>query len=98
MKVGDCRDSRKRINAFLEEHVERLPQATHSKIVLEANKDIIGDFLIFGDNETHRLLSLKELEPLFDSCRELKSPNLCSKVTSFKYLRRFGVMDGIAKL
>ena len=98
MKVGDCRDSRKRIHALLEEHVERTPQATHSKIVLEASKDIVGEFIISIDSDTHRLLSLKELEPVFESCRELNSPNLCSKVTSFKYLRRFGVMDGIAKL
>ena len=50
------------------------------------------------DNDTHRLLSLKKLEPLFKSCRELTSPILRSKVTSFKYLWRFGVMDGTAKL
>src|ERR1700737_1150508 len=45
VKVGDCRDSRKRINALIEEHVERTPQATHSKIVLEASKDIVGEFM-----------------------------------------------------
>jgi hypothetical protein len=94
----DCRDSRKRINALLEERVERTPQATYSKIVLEASKDIVGEFLLSGDNDTHRLLSLKELEHVFESCRELNSPNLCSKVTFFKYFRRFSVMDGIAKL
>jgi hypothetical protein len=98
VKVGDCRHSRKRINALLEEHVERTPQATHSKIVLEASKDIVGEFLLSEDSDKHRLLSLKELEPVFESCRELNSPNLRSKVTSFKFLRRFGVMDGIAKL
>jgi hypothetical protein len=98
VKVGDCRDSRKRINAHIEERVDRTSQATHNKIVLEASKDIIGEFLLSGDNDTQRLLSLKELEPMFESCKELNSPNLCSKVTTFKYLRRFGVMDGIAKL
>jgi hypothetical protein len=98
MKVGDCKGSRKRINALIEEHVERTPQATHSKTVLEANMEIIGDFFISGDNDTHRFLSLKELKHVFESCRELNSPNLRSKVTSFKYLRRFGIMDGIAKL
>ena len=98
VKVGDCRDSRKRINALLEEHVERTPQATHSKIVLEASKDIVGEFLLSENTDKHRLLSLSELEPVFESCRELNSPNLRSKVNSFKFLRRFGVMDGIAKL
>ena len=98
MKVGDCRDSQKCINALIEEHVDRTPQATHNKIVFEANKDIVGEFLLCGDNDTHRFLPLKEREHVFESCRELNSPNLCSKVTSFRNLRRFGVMDGIAKL
>jgi hypothetical protein len=98
VKVGDCRDNRKRVNALLKEHIDHSPQATYIKIVLEANKDIISDFFLSGDNDTHRLLSLKELEHVFESCRELNSPNLRSKVTSFKYLRRFDVMDGIAKL
>ena len=98
VKVGDCRDSRKRIETLIEEHVERTPQATHNKIVLEASKDIVGEFLLHEDTDTHRLLSLDELEPVFESCRELNSPSLRSKVMSFKYLRRFGVMDGIAKL
>ena len=78
--------------------MERTPQAMHSKIVLEASKDIVGEFLLREDTNTHCLPSLDELKLVFESCRELNSPNLCSKVTSFKYLRRFGVMDGIAKL
>jgi hypothetical protein len=98
VKVGDCRDNRKRINTLLEEHVDRSPQATYNKIVIEASKDIVGDFLLSGNNDTQCLLSLKELEHVFESYKELNSPNLRSKVTSFKYLRRFGVMDGIAKL
>ena len=98
MKVKDCRDSLKRINALFEEHVERLPQATHNKIVLEASKDIVGKFLLSEKSETHRILSLQELKPVFDSCRHLNSPNLRSKVISFKFSRRFGIMDGIAKL
>jgi hypothetical protein len=52
MKVGVCRNSRKYINALIEEHVERTPQATHNKIVLEANTDIVSDFLLSGDNDT----------------------------------------------
>ena len=78
--------------------MERTPQATHSRIILEANKDIVGEFLLCEDIDTHRLLSLDELEPVFESYRELNSPNLRSKNISFKYLRRLGVMDGIAKL
>jgi hypothetical protein len=74
VKVGDCRDSRKRINALLEKHVEHSPQATHSKIVLETSKDIVGKFLLSGDSDTQRLLSFKELEHVFESCRGLGNP------------------------
>jgi hypothetical protein len=98
VKIGDCRDSRKRINALLEEHVERTPQATHNKIVLEASKDLVGEFLLRNDIVSHEPLSLEELEPVFDRCKELNFPHLRHKVTNFKFLRRLGVMDGIAKL
>jgi hypothetical protein len=76
VKVGDYRNNQKRINALLEEHVDRSPQATYIKIVLEASKDIIGDFLLSGNNNIQRLVSLKELELVFESCRELNFPNL----------------------
>jgi hypothetical protein len=98
VKIGNCRDSRKRIDALLEEHVEQTPQATHSKIVLEASKDLVGEFLLRNDSPSHQLLSLEELEPYFDRCKELNPPHLRNKVTTFKCLHRLGVMDGIAKL
>ena len=40
----------------------------------------------------------KSWNHFFDSCKELNSPNLRNRVTTFKHLRRFGVMDGITKL
>ena len=43
VKVGNCRDSRNRIDALIEEQVERTPQATHSKIIFEASKDCVGE-------------------------------------------------------
>src|SRR6202048_440846 len=98
VKVGNCRDSQQRIDVLIKEHVERTPQATHSKIVLEASKDLVGEFLLRNDTDPHKLLSLEELEPVFDRCKELHSPHLRNKVTTFKYLRKLGVMDGIAKL
>jgi hypothetical protein len=98
VKVGDCRDSRQRIHSLIEEQVDKTPQATHSKIVLEVSKDIVGDFLLRDNVDKHQLFSLEELEPVFDRCKELNSSHLRNKVTTFKYLRRLGVMDGIAKL
>jgi hypothetical protein len=51
VKVGNCTDSRKRMDALIEEHVERTPQATHSKIVLKASKDLVGEFLLPNDSD-----------------------------------------------
>jgi hypothetical protein len=70
---------------LIEEHVKQTLQATHSKIVLEANKDLVGEFLLRNDIDPHQILSLEELEPVFYRCKELNSPHLRNKVTTFKY-------------
>ena len=77
VKVGNCRDSHKRIDAFIEAHVERTPQATHNKIVLEASKVLVDEFILRNDSDPHHLLSLEELEPVFDRCNELNPPPPC---------------------
>jgi putative ribosome biogenesis GTPase RsgA len=41
IKVGNFRDSRKRIDALIEEHVRRTSQTTHSKKNFKANKDLV---------------------------------------------------------
>jgi hypothetical protein len=71
VKVGNCKDSRKHIDALIEEHVERTPQATHSKIVFDASKDLVGEFLLRNDIDHHQLLSLEELELVFLSLQEV---------------------------
>ena len=98
VKVGDYRESRKKIDALIEKHVEQTQQATVSKIVMEASKDLLGEYLIHDENDPPTVLSLNELKLVFDSCKELNSPSLRNRVYTFKYLRRFGVMDGITKL
>ena len=98
VKVGDYRHSRKKIDALIEKHVDRTPQATVSKIVMETSKDLLGQYLIHNKDDPPTVLSLNELEHVFDSCKELNSPNLQNRIYTFKYLRRFGVMDGITKL
>ena len=77
--------------------MDRTPQTPLSKIIIEANRDLLGEYLLCTDDELLRLVSLKELESVFDCCKELNSPNLRNEVTTFKYLLRFGVMDGITK-
>ena len=65
---------------------------------METSKDLLGQYLIRNEDDPLTILSLNELEPVFDSCKELNSPSLQNRVYMFKYLRRFGVMDGITKL
>ena len=98
VKVGEYRQSCKKIDALIEEHVEWTPQATVSKIVMEASKDLLHEYLIRDENDPPTILSLNELEPVFDNCKELNSPSLRNRVYTFKYLQRFGIMDGITKL
>ena len=45
-----------------------------------------------------RVLSLEKLKPVFDCCKEHNSPSFRNKVTTFKSLHMFGIMDGITKL
>ena len=69
-----------------------------SKIVMEASRDLLVEFLLCIEDNSPRVLSIEELEPTFDCYNELNFPNLRNKVTMFKYLWRFGIMDGITKL
>ena len=98
VKVGDYKQSRKKIDALIEEHIDRTPQAMVNKIVMEASKDLFDEYLICDEGDPPTVLSLNELESVFDSCKELNSPSLRNKVYTFKYLQRFGVMDNISKL
>jgi hypothetical protein len=43
-------------------------------------------------------LELDELQVIFDRCKHLTSPTIRNAVTTFKIMRRFGVMDNITKL
>ena len=98
IKVDDYRCTCKKIEALIKEHIERTSQAPFSKIVMEANKDLFGEYLLYNEDDPPREISLKELESIFDCCKELNSPCIRNKVTTSKYLHRFGVMDGITKL
>ena len=69
-----------------------------SKIVMETSKNLLGQYLNRNEDDASTVLSLNELEPIFDSYKELNSPSLRNRVYMFKYLWRFGVMDGIMKL
>ena len=79
-------------------HVERTPQATVNKNVMKASKDLLGEYFLCSKDNPPMVLTLKELKPIFDSCKDLNSPSLRNRVYTFKYQWRFGVMDGITKL
>jgi hypothetical protein len=65
---------------------------------MEASKDLIGDLLLHPEGAPFKKLDLDELVPVLDRCKSITSPSIRNKVTSFRYLRRYGVMDSITKL
>jgi hypothetical protein len=96
--VGDYRDTKAEINGLIEEQIEKTPQATKSAVVLEASKVLIGNYLFQPDDVPPKKLTLEEFVLVFDRCEDMASPNIRNKVMSFRFLRRYGVMDSITKL
>jgi len=78
--------------------MERIPITTNSSIVLETTKELVGELLLRPDGVPLKTLNIEELLPILDKYKYFSSPNIQNEVTSFKYLRRFGVMDNITKL
>ena len=72
--------------------------ATNSSIVLEASKELIGELLLRPKGAPQKSLEFHKLIPVLDQCKHMSSPNIRNQVTSFRYMRRFGVMDSITKL
>ena len=87
-----------RTRSLLGEQVERTPTTTNSSIVLEASKELIGGLLLCPEGAPQKSLDFQELIPVLDQCKHMSSPSIRNQVTSFTYLRRFGVMDSITKL
>jgi hypothetical protein len=98
VKVGDYRDTKAEISGLIEEQIEKTPHATKSAVVLEASKVLIGNYLLQPDDMPPKKLTLEELIPVLDRCKDMASPNIRNKVMSFRFLRRYGVMDFITKL
>ena len=46
MKDGELRDMPERTRSLIEEQMERMPSATNSSIVMEAMKELLGEFLL----------------------------------------------------
>jgi hypothetical protein len=98
MKVGEDQEVKERTRKLIEEQVERTPKATNSAIVMEASKELMDELLINPEGTLVRKYDLEELVPVLEKCKYMSSPSIKNDVTTFKYIRRFGVMDGIATL
>ena len=58
----------------------------------------LSPLLLAKEGEPQKILELDELQVIFDRCKHLTSPNIRNAVTTFRTMRRFGVMDNITKL
>jgi len=67
-------------------------------IVLEANKELLGGLLLRPKRVPLSNLEMNEFLSILEKCEYMKTPSIRNEVTTFKYFRRFGVMDNITKL
>ena len=98
VKVGENQGIKERTRQLIEEQVERTPKATNSTIVMEASKELVTDLLINPEGAAVQKFNLEELVPVLEKCKYMSSPSIKNDVIVFKFIRRFGVMDGIATL
>jgi hypothetical protein len=98
VKMGEDQEIKERTRKLIEEQVERTPKATNSAIVMEASKELMGELLINPNGAPVQKYDLEELVPILEKYKYMSSPSIKNDVTAFRYIRRFGVMDGIATL
>ena len=98
VKDGELRDMRKRTRSLIGEQMERTPSATNSSIVMEATKELLGEFLLRPDGDSSKVMDFTDLVPVLDKCKYITSPNIRNEVSSFKHFRKFGIIDSITKL
>jgi hypothetical protein len=98
VKNGEYQDFKDRNRTVLGEQVERTSHATNSLIVMEATKELLGELLLKPEEAPAKTFTFEELVSVLDKCRYMSSPSIKNDVTSFRYIRRYGVMDGITML
>ena len=96
VKVGYYKHNCKNIDALI--NIDHTHEVTISKVVIDTSKDLLSNFLLCNGGHSPMVLSLQMLEPSFDSYKELNSPSFRNRIYTFKYLPRFGIIDGIIKL
>jgi hypothetical protein len=98
VKDGEYQDFKERTRTLLGEQVERTLHATNSTIVMEATKELLGELLFAPQRLLAKTMTFEELVPVLDKCKYMTSPSVKNNVTTFRYLRRFGIMDSITML
>ena len=87
-----------RIRSLVKDQIEKTPQATKNAFVLEASKMFVGNYLLRSKDDPSKTLCFEELVLVLDQCKDMASPNIRYKVVTFRYLKRYGVIDSITKL
>jgi hypothetical protein len=98
LKDGEYQDFKERSHTLIGEQVKKTPLATNFAIVIEATKELVGELLEGPIGGPQKTLILEELVLVLDMWKYMNSPSIKNNVTTFKYLRRFGVMNGITML
>lgn len=66
--------------------------------MLKASKEFFEPLLLAKNGEQNKILELLELHLLLDRYKHLSSPSFQNSIMSFRFLRRFRIMDNIRKL
>jgi hypothetical protein len=98
VKNRKYQDFKDRSCTLLGEQVERTPHATNSSLVMEATKELVGELLLKPEGAPTKTFTFEELVPVLDKCKYMSSPSIKNDVTSFRYIRRYGVMDAVTML
>jgi hypothetical protein len=98
VKVGEDYEFKQRTCKLIEEQVERTPKAANSAIIMGASKELVGELLIDPEGAPIRKFDLDELVLILEKCKYMSYPSIKNDFTAFRYIRRFGVMVGIAIL
>ena len=83
------------MHKLIEEQVKKTSKATNSTIIMEANKELIGELLIDLKGTPIRKYDLEELVLVLEKCKYMSFPSIKNDITAFKYIRRFGIMDAL---
>ena len=66
--------------------------------MFDTAKEVLGPLFLAKECEPQKILELDEMQDIFDRYKQLTSPNIRNAVTTFRTMRRFGVMDSITRL